>query len=104
MLLTGVPTAEFHRPIGRVRQIEDRLPISYSDFWRTAHTRCRFRYRLDEAALIARIGEMAAALPDLLSDEVRRARGVGLNHPVLDRLTDVLTARAQTIEHLVAGG
>ena len=31
-------------------------------------------------------------------------RGVGLNHPVLDRLTDVLTARAQKIERLVAGG
>ena len=68
--------------------------------WRQLATTCR----LDEAALIARIGEMAAALPDLLSDEVRRARAVGLDHPVLDRMTEVLTARAQKIERLVAGG
>ena len=60
--------------------------------------------RLDEATLIARIGEMAAALPDLLSDEVRRAQATGLDHPVLGRMMEVLTARAQTIEHLVAGG
>ena len=68
--------------------------------WRRLAAACR----LNEAALIARIGVMAASLPDLLSDEVRRARAVGLNHPVLDRMMEVLTARAQTIEHLVAGG
>jgi hypothetical protein len=60
--------------------------------------------RLDEAVFMERIGETSAALPDLLSDEVRRARAVGLKHPVLDRLATVLTARAQTIEHLVTGG
>ena len=60
--------------------------------------------RMDDAALISRIAEMAATLPDLLSDEIRRARAVGLVHPVLDRMMEALTARAQTIERLVADG
>ena len=68
--------------------------------WRRLATTCR----LDGDALIVRIAEMAAALPDLLSDEVRRARAIGLNHPVLDRMTEVLTARARRIEPLAAGG
>jgi serine/threonine-protein kinase HipA len=51
--------------------------------------------KLDEAALTARIIEMAATLPDLVSDEVRRAREAGLNHPVLQRMTDVLAERAR---------
>ena len=68
--------------------------------WRKFAATCR----LNEAALVARIGEMAAALPDLLADEIRRARTIGLNHPVLDRMATVLTARAQTIERLVTGG
>lgn len=56
--------------------------------------------RLDEAALIDRIVEMSASLPDLLSDEARRARATGLDHPVLARMTDVLAARAMVCRRL----
>lgn len=59
--------------------------------------------RLDEHALFQRISEMADALPDRLSDEIRRARAAGLNHKVLDRMMQVLTDRARSCSRLVAG-
>jgi serine/threonine-protein kinase HipA len=59
--------------------------------------------RLDAAALMGRIAEMAAALPDLLSDEVRRARATGLGHTVLDRMMDVLAVRARLCAGPVGG-
>jgi hypothetical protein len=65
--------------------------------WRRLATEAR----LDEAALVERIIEMAVALPDLASDEVRRARATGLDHAVLDRMTDVLATRARRCAHLM---
>ncbi|HEY1934625.1 MAG TPA: hypothetical protein VGG99_21670 [Acetobacteraceae bacterium] len=59
--------------------------------------------RLDEAGLTERIVEMAIALPDLASDEVRRARATGLDHAVLDRMTDVLAERARRCARLMGG-
>ena len=79
---------------------EYRLALIGLPQWRQFAATCR----LNEADLIARIGELAAALPDLLADEIRRARAIGLNHPVLDRMATVLTARAQKIERAVTGG
>jgi serine/threonine-protein kinase HipA len=59
--------------------------------------------RLNEAALISRIDEMATALPDHLSDELRRAHAIGLRHPVLVRLRDALTERARLCARLIEG-
>jgi len=59
--------------------------------------------RLNEAALIGRISEMAAALPDHLSGELRRAHAIGLRHPVLVRLRDALTERARLCARLIEG-
>jgi serine/threonine-protein kinase HipA len=57
--------------------------------------------RLDEGVLLRRISEMATTLPDLLSDEMRRARAVGLRHEVLDRMMGALTERARRCARLV---
>lgn len=57
--------------------------------------------RLDQQAMVQRILEMAMALPELLSDEVRRARALGLHHAVLDAMLDVLSRHAQSCARLV---
>lgn len=59
---------------------------------------------MDETNLLERIAEMAATLPDLLSDELRRARATGLGHPVLARMLDVLAARARDCARVVGVG
>lgn len=78
---------------------EYRLERIFMPQWRRLAADCR----LDADTLVARIGEMAGALPDLLSDEVRRARSTGLNHPVIGRMMEVLTARAHRCQRLALG-
>jgi serine/threonine-protein kinase HipA len=52
---------------------------------------------LNPEAVITRVFEMAAMLPDAIAQVAARMRGEGLDHPVLDRLESVLTDRARTI-------
>ena len=50
--------------------------------------------RLDEAQVRRTCLELAERLPDALADVIRLARAEGLQHSVLQRLCDGLTARA----------
>ena len=68
--------------------------------WRALAAACR----MDSDALIARIAEMAAALPDLLADEIRRAEATGLDHPIMGTMMQVLATRARRCERLATGG
>lgn len=68
--------------------------------WRAFAAACR----MDSDALIARIAEMAAALPDLLADEIRRAEATGLDHPIMGTMMQVLATRARRCERLATGG
>jgi serine/threonine-protein kinase HipA len=47
--------------------------------------------------LVDRMRAMAVELPDRLADEVRRMRKGSLVHPVIDRLAEILPARARRI-------
>ncbi len=53
--------------------------------------------RVDQDAVIERIGSMATELPDRLADEIRRMQQSGLSHPVLPKLGRVLPDRARMI-------
>lgn len=50
---------------------------------------------LDPDATLARAQRLATALPDAAADTARRARKDGLSHAVVDRLTELLVARAR---------
>lgn len=49
---------------------------------------------LEPEPLVARVGEVAAAVPDLLATECREAAAEGLAHPILARLTDMVAEQA----------
>lgn len=49
---------------------------------------------LDREPLTQRVGEIAAAVPDLLADTCAAARAEGLDHPILDRLVDTVSKQA----------
>lgn len=50
--------------------------------------------KIDAEAVISRLRNMAAQIPDLLADEVSRAQQEGLTNPVIGRLQTRLSARA----------
>jgi serine/threonine-protein kinase HipA len=50
---------------------------------------------LDAESVVARVREVADAVPDLLADVCARAGEDGLAHPVLDRLTDAVVAQTK---------
>ena len=58
------------------------------------------RNRLSMDAVIRRIQEMAAQLPDALSDEIQRMNNLGVSHPVLAKLSEVLIERSQRVSRL----
>jgi serine/threonine-protein kinase HipA len=68
------------------------MDVSLSD-WRKLSATCK----LDEDQVLSRISSMARELPDRLSDEVKTMRKHGLNHRVIDVLSDVLLQRATAI-------
>lgn len=49
---------------------------------------------IDADALIKRVDQLAAQLPDLVSETRRRAADEGLKHPIIPRLAGALTRRA----------
>jgi len=51
--------------------------------------------RLDADALLPRIRDLARGLPDALADIGRTAEADGLDHPLIERLSSMLTERAQ---------
>lgn len=53
--------------------------------------------RVDGDALIGRVHEMAAELPDHLADEVRKLRDAGLYHAVIGTLANILPKRATRV-------
>jgi serine/threonine-protein kinase HipA len=57
--------------------------------------------RLDVDAVIGRLGIMADALPDAVTEAVRRTRKEGLRHPVIDRLATRLIQRARECKRLL---
>jgi serine/threonine-protein kinase HipA len=50
---------------------------------------------LEPEPLVRRVGEVAAAVPDLLATERRAAEAEGLAHPILARLTDTVAENAK---------
>jgi serine/threonine-protein kinase HipA len=52
---------------------------------------------LSDEAIVARIREMCMQLPDAVRAVSRKMKEEGLNHPIVDRLTDNLTKRANRI-------
>jgi serine/threonine-protein kinase HipA len=58
--------------------------------------------RLDADGLIARIGDLARALPDALSDVCRKAEADGIDHPLVERLAGRLRERAQRCAEPIA--
>lgn len=50
---------------------------------------------LEPEPLVARVGEVAASVPDLLAAECREAVAEGLGHPLLARLTDLVAEHAK---------
>ena len=82
-------------------------------------TRIGGKYRLDQIGLrqwerfatearvpkhevLAACREMAHDLPSAVHAVAEQARRGGLDHPVIDRLEDVLAARAERCAHLLA--
>lgn len=50
--------------------------------------------RLDEEALVTRLGAMTAALPDHAADVARACREAGVSDPMIERLADAIPRRA----------
>jgi serine/threonine-protein kinase HipA len=59
--------------------------------------------RLDADRLVTRIGYLAGALPDALTDVCRTAEGDGIDHPLVERLASALRARAQRCSKSIQG-
>ncbi|MDZ7627093.1 MAG: type II toxin-antitoxin system HipA family toxin [Parvularculaceae bacterium] len=53
--------------------------------------------KVDADAVVDSARAMAARLPDALSDEIVQARADGLTHPLIDRLQEKLSARAEKV-------
>jgi serine/threonine-protein kinase HipA len=77
-----------------------RLRIIQARHWReTART-----LRLPEEAFMTRLGQMAAALPDAISDTARAIAKQGLEHPNMTRLQKGLRGHVvKCAEVLIAG-
>lgn len=60
--------------------------------------------RIDEDQVFAQIDKLASSIPDYAADTRRNARQAGLQHPIIDRLTENLTARAVRCRSLLKGG
>ena len=60
--------------------------------------------RFDPDALLQRIRDLAAALPDHLADIRRAAETEGLDHPLMTRLADALSDRAASCIRLIDMG
>lgn len=56
---------------------------------------------LDPASLVARVTDVAAAVPDLLADTCAQARSEGLDDPILGRLTDAAAENALRIVRMI---
>jgi serine/threonine-protein kinase HipA len=59
--------------------------------------------RLDEDRLTAHLGDLAHALPDVLTDVRRAAQAEGIDHPLVERLAGRLTERAKKCAKSVEG-
>jgi serine/threonine-protein kinase HipA len=53
--------------------------------------------RIDPDRVVARLQSMAAQIPDVIADEARALHKSGLNHPVVQRMVDMLSERARRI-------
>jgi len=59
--------------------------------------------RIDEDQITAQIDQLAAGIPDYAADIRRTAKQAGLQHPIIDRLAESLTARATRCRNLMKG-
>jgi len=59
--------------------------------------------RLGKNSLLARVGDVARRIPAATSSLREKARQDGLEHPIVDRLANELTARARRFEHITDG-
>jgi serine/threonine-protein kinase HipA len=57
--------------------------------------------RLDADALMPRIRDFARKIPDTLADIRRAAKAAGLDHPLIERLSGMITERAQRSAQLL---
>jgi len=60
--------------------------------------------RLDAEVLLPRTRDLAREIPDVLADVCRTAEAEGLDHPLIERLSRMITERAQRCEQSIDTG
>ena len=81
--------------------------MKLGDEYRFRNIHCRHWERaaeelhLDPERLIQRVNDLAAQMPDRVTDIQRQVAEEGINHPLVPRLADGLIRRAADCQHVL---